>query len=132
MHCSQAAKTADLFMDDIDLLIGCYFAPTLCQDQLEYLQLGTKPFQMTCEQLGSHLHVINHLGHYLPGSVVGGVHFNLFSAADALKRAYFSLMPASWKIQFTESGQILNDINYTHQNLIRFMAIQEALSKHSQ
>ena len=66
------AKTIDCFMDDIGTLIGCCFAPVLHQDQLEHLRMGTELFQMTCEQLGSHLCVINHLGHCLPGSVVGG------------------------------------------------------------
>ena len=93
-------------------------------------RFGTKPFQMSCEQLGSCLCVINHLGHYIPGSYVAGVCFYLFSMEDMLKRAYFSLMPTSWKIKFAESGgQILNDVNYKCQNLICFMAIQVALSK---
>ena len=97
-------------MDNIDTLISCYFAPTLCQDQLEYLCMTTKPFQMTCEQLGSRLCIISHLGHYLPGSIVGGICFDLFFTEDALKHAYSLLMPAFWKIKFAESGQILNNI----------------------
>ena len=78
---------------------------------------------MTCEQLGSCLCVNNHLGHCLPGSVVGGVCFDLFSAEDTLKHAHFSLKPASRKIKFAESGQILNDVNCKCQNLIHFMTI---------
>ena len=86
---------------------------------------------MSCEQLGSRLCVINHLGCYLPGSNIAGVCFDLFAMEDMLKRAYFSLMLTSWKIKFAESGQILNNVNCKHQNLICFMTIQEALSKHS-
>ena len=51
---------------------------------------------------------------------------------DALKCAHFLLMPAPWKIKFAESGQVLNDVKCAHQNLIWFMAIQEALSKCTQ
>ena len=57
--------------------------------------------------------------------------FDLFLTDIVLKHAYFSLMPAAWKIKFAESGQILNNVTHKHQNLIRFMAVQEALSKHS-
>ena len=46
-------------MDNVDTLIGGYFAPALHQDQLEHLHMATKPFQMTCEHLGSRLHVIS-------------------------------------------------------------------------
>ena len=129
---ARAAKMVDSFMEDIDLLVSQYFAPTLYQDQLEYLHTAMKPFQMTCKQLGSRLCVISHLGRYLPGSIVGDICFDLFFTEDTLKHAYFSLMPSPWKIKFAESGQILNDVNCTCQNLIHFMAIQEALSKRSQ
>ena len=90
-------------MDDIDALVGCHFDPTLHQDQIECLHVGAEPFQMTCEQLGSCLRVISHLSRYLPGSVIGRICFDLFSTDDTLKRAYFSLMPASSKIKFAES-----------------------------
>ena len=128
---AQGAKTVDSLMEDMDVLVGCYLAPTAYQDQLEYLLTATKQFQMSCEQLGSCLRVISHLGHYLPGSTVAGIRFNLFATNDVVKRAYFSLMPAAWKIKFAESGQILNNIAYEYQNLVWFMAIQEALSKRS-
>ena len=58
---SQAAKTVDLFMDDVDSLIGCCLAPASHQDKLAHLCAATKPFQMTCEQLESHLRVISHI-----------------------------------------------------------------------
>ena len=129
---AQAARTVDLFTEDLDVLVGCYLAPAACQNQLEYLCTATKPFQMSCEQSGSRLHVISHLGCYLPGSTIAGIRFDLFATDNVLKRANFSLMPAVWKIKFAESGQILNNVAYKHQNLIWFMAIQEALSKRSQ
>ena len=44
-------KTVDLFVEDIDTLIGCCLAPSLCQDKLECLCGAAEPFQMTCEQL---------------------------------------------------------------------------------
>ena len=128
---AQVNKTVDRFWTNLDTLVGHYLAHTAYQDQLEYLCTATKPFQMSCKQLGSPLCVISHLGHYLPGSLIGGVCFDLFATDDTLKRTYFSLIPAAWKIKFAESGQILNDVAYEHQNLVWFMAIQEALSKHS-
>ena len=115
---AQANKTVDTFRTNMDDLVGCCLAPMAYHDQLEYLHTATKPFQMSCEQLGSHLCVISHFGCYLPGSLIGGVHFDLFATNDTLKRAYFSLMPAAWKIKFAESGQILNDVSYECQNLV--------------
>ena len=56
--------------------------------------------------------------------------FPLFANDDLLKRAYFLLMPSSWRIKFAESGQVLEGA-YTYQNLIRFMSIQEMVSKRS-
>ena len=119
-------------MEDVDVLVGQCLAPTAHQDELECLCTATEPFQMSCELLGSCLRVISHLGRHLPGSTVAGVCFDLFATDNVLKRACFSLMPAAWKIEFAESGEILNDVAHECQNLIRFMAIQEALSKRSQ
>ena len=90
-------------MDNIDTLIGCHFVPALHQDQLECLHTATKPFQMTCEQLKFCLCVISHLGPYFPGSIVGGVCFDLFFMEDVLKHAHFLLMPAPWKLKFAKS-----------------------------
>ena len=72
---AQVAKTIDSFMEDIDVLVGHCLSPTACQDQLECLRTGAEPFQMSCEQLGSRLHVISHLGRYLPSSTLAGVCF---------------------------------------------------------
>ena len=79
-------------MDDIDTLIDSYLSPTAHQNQIEHLRTGTMPFQMSHEQLGSQLHVINHLGCYLPHSNIAGVHFDLFAMEDILKRTYFFLI----------------------------------------
>ena len=126
---AQANETVDTFRTNLDTLVEHYFAPTAHQDQLEYLCTAAKPFQMSCKQLVSCLRVISHLDCCLPSSLIDGVCFCLFATDDALKCTYFSLMPASWKNKFAESGQILNDVVYEYQNLSRFMAIQEVLSK---
>ena len=73
-----------MFWTNLDTLVGCYLAPAAYQDQLEYLRTAAKPFQMSCKQLGSRLRVISHLGHHLPGSLIGGVCFYLFTTNNAL------------------------------------------------
>lgn len=130
-NAGNAATLAD-FEADVRRLIGTYLHPTSREDQLEYLRTTTKPFSMSCAALGSRIRVISQLGRYLPGSYDEGanVSFPLFATDDMLKRAYFLLMPSSWRIKFAESGQVLEGA-YTYQNLIRFMSIQEMVSKRS-
>ena len=128
---AQAAKSIDTFATDLDDLIGRYLAPTSYFDQLEYLRSATKPYNQTCEELASRLRVMSRLGQYLPGSrlVPAGGRSELILTDDALKRTFFNLMPMQWKIKFAESGQVLTGNTYTYQNLVRFMSVQEALSK---
>ena len=77
-------------MIDIDVLVGCCLTPMAYQDQFECLCVATKLFQMSCEQLGSCLRVISHLGCYLPGSTIAGIRFDLFATDNVLKRLLLS------------------------------------------
>lgn len=130
---ARAAKTVDTFMEDLRTLIDEYMSPTSYSDQLEYLRSATKPFNMDCAGLGARLRVISKLGRRLPGSIdaTGTIHRELYTTEDEFKRAYFTLMPSSWKIKFAESGHVLEGNTYTYQQLVRFMAVQEAISKRS-
>lgn len=122
---AQAAKTNDTFASDVAELIGQYLAPSSFADQDEYLKSVTKPFNVSCEELGSRLRVINRLSIYLPGSQ-GAV---LYDDGVPIKRAYFRMMLESWKVKFAENGHNLDADDYTYTDLVRFMAIQETISK---
>ena len=126
----RATKTLDSFVEDVRNLIGSFLAPTSFEDQKEYMRSATKPFYMDCAALGARVEVISRLGRLLPGAPVdvNGVEELLFPNDNALKRAFFSLMPSSWKVKFAESGSQL-DGAYEYQALVRFMSIQELVSK---
>ena len=123
---ARVAKTLDSFDQDVAAFIALYFSPSSAEDQREYLRSATKPFAMSCEALGSRLRMISSLCARLPGA--GGA--ELFASEDLKKRALFSLMPTAWRVKFAESGQVL-DGAYTYTSLVRFMSVQEALSKRS-
>ena len=116
--------TVENFKIDVQRLIGQFFSPTSFEDQKEYLRNVQKPYSMSCEQVGSRMRVVSALGRFLPGSN----NQVLYPTEDLLKRAYFHIMLQEWKIKFAESGHVL-DGAYTYVNLIRFMAVQEAISK---
>jgi hypothetical protein len=120
----RATKTIDSFAEDLTTFISFYLSPTSFEDQREYLRSATKPFAMSCELLGSRLRMINNLSKWLPGSNAT----LLYQSDDMLKRAYFALVPTPWRIKFVETGNVL-DGTYTMIALIRFMAVQESLSK---
>lgn len=125
---SRTTKTMDSFHEDLRALIATYLPPSSYEDQLEYMRTATKPFSMSCAALGSRIRVISELGKYLPGARVGTANRKLFESEDALKRAFFLLMPSAWRVKFAESGQVL-DGAYSYHDLIRFMSIQELVSK---
>ena len=120
-----AGVTLDSFNEDLIALVELYFSPSSFEDQREYLRSATKPFAVTCEELHSRLRFINRLSRYLPGSG----NDELFQNELAIKRAYFQMMPNPWRLKFVESGQTLEGNTYTVMSLVRFMAVQEVISK---
>lgn len=128
---ARAGKTVDTFSEDVHALVAEYLPETSYEDQLEFMRTATKPFNTDCETLGARLRVISRLARHLPGSILtpGDAPRPLYTSEDAFKRAFFQLMPSAWKVKFAESGHVLMGATYTMQNLIRFMAVQEALSK---
>lgn len=124
---AQANKTLATFAADLEEFIAIYFAPSSADDQMEYLRSATKPYSMTCEALGARLRVISRLCKRLPGADATP----LIAEGTPMKRAYFALMPQAWRIKFVEAGQVLDVDTYTFVHLVRFMAVQEALSKRS-
>ena len=125
---ARANKTIETFNEDLRTFVGIYLQPTSYEDQLEYMRTATKPFSMSCDALGARLRVISQLGQYLPGSYDGMNRRGLYVDMNALKRAYFVLMPSAWRVKFAESGHVL-DGDYNYQNLVRFMSVQELVSK---
>ena len=127
----RANKTVNTFAEDVRALIAEFMSPTSYEDQLEFLRGSTKPFNVSCEELGARLKVISRLGKYLPGAydATNATERNLFDGDNAYKRAYYSLMPQAWKLEFAKSAHSLDGAGYTYTNLVRYMAVQEALSK---
>lgn len=120
-------KTLDTFDLDVGVFMSMYLAPSSFEDQKEYLRVATKPYTMDCDTLASRLRVVSSLCKRLPGS--NGE--ELFTSEVAFKRAFFALMPTAWRIKFAESGQVLDAAAYGYTDLVRFMAVQEAISKRS-
>ena len=125
----RANKTVNTFAEDLRALVGMFLAPASRDDQLEYMRSITKPFTMSCETLGARIQVVSRLGRFLPGSFYDNDYHDLYETPTAYKRAYFMLMPTAFKIKFAENGSQLDNDACALQNLIRFMAIQEAISK---
>lgn len=122
---AQANKTTDWFRSDLTNLLEVYLSTTAFEDQREYLRASTKPYEMSCEALASRLRIVSTLSKYLPGSG----NQELLPTDDAKKRAYFMLMPMSWRVKFAESGHVLDGNTYSLTSLTRFMGVQQALSK---
>ena len=118
-------KTVDSFREDVTALIALYFSPSSYEDQREYMRSASKPLSMSCEALHGRLRLISQLSVYLPGSN----NVQLLATDQSFKRQYFQLMPNAWKLKFIESGQTLEGDTYTVMSLVRFMAVQEAISK---
>ena len=107
-----------------------FLSPTSYEDQKEFLNTVTKPYSMSCEELGARLMVVNRLSVHLPGSALVN-NFGSFIYPDrtAVKRAYFKMMPQAWKIEFIKSANKLDDNGFGYHELVRYMAMLEALSK---
>ena len=120
-------KTVDSFAVDVGELLATYLPPSSFEDQKEYLREASKPYSMDCDTLASRLRVISSLCKLLPGSDDN----ELFASETAFKRAFFALMPTAWRIKFVESGQVLDGDTFTYTDLVRFMSVQEAISKRS-
>jgi hypothetical protein len=124
LSAARANKTNDSFLEDVSTLISRYNGATAAEDQKEYMRNFTKPYSVSCEVLGTRLRVVSSLCKYLPGA--NGV--ELFVTDDEKKRAYYMMMPNAWRVQFIATGNVL-DGAYDYFDLVRFMSVQESLSK---
>ena len=126
----RTTKTLDTFQQDIFNLLSQYFSPSSRDDQLDYLQNSTKPFTMTVGEVSSRLLVINQLGQWLPGSWDNNyARSTLYLNDTHLKRALFTLMPLTWRVEFAKSGKQLDEDAYKYSMLTQYMALQESLEK---
>ena len=88
--------------------------------QGEYLNQSIKPKAMDCYTLNSHLGLMNTLSILLPGS--GGN--QLLPDTLSHKNMFFKLMLAEWQLKLTSNGIVLDDANYTINQLVDFMEQQ--------
>lgn len=121
---ARANKTNDTFTEDIQAFLRLYMDGTAYHDQKEYIRNSTKPFKLTCLELATRLRVISNLGKLLPGS--NGA--ELFADDAEMKRAYYGMMLDSWKVKFAENGHDFTNVNYSLNDLVRFMTIQEQVA----
>ena len=82
--------------------------------------LASKPFTMSCYELASQLRLLNTLSIYLPGS--GGS--LLYPDDTTMKNAFYCLMLPQWRLNFDDSGNQLDNTNYTINRLISYMEQQ--------
>ena len=75
---------------------------------------------MDCYTLNSHLGLMNTLSILLPGS--GGN--QLLPDTLSHKNTFFKLMLAEWQLKLTSNGIVLDDANYTINQLVDFMEQQ--------
>ena len=88
--------------------------------QGEYLNQSIKPKAMDCYTLNSRLGLMNTLSVLLPGS--GGN--QLLPDALSRKNKFFKLMLAEWQLKLTSNGVVLDNANYTINQLVDFMEQQ--------
>ena len=88
--------------------------------QGEYLNQPIKPKAMDCYTLNSRLGLMNTLSILLLGS--GGN--QLLPDTLSRKNTFFKLMLAEWQLKLTSNGIVLDDANYTINQLVDFMEQQ--------
>ena len=88
--------------------------------QGKYLNQSIKPKAMDCYTLNSRLGLMNTLSVLLPGS--GGN--QLLPDTLSRKNMFFKLMFAEWQLKLTSNGIVLDNANYTINQLVDFMEQQ--------
>ena len=88
--------------------------------QGEYLNQSIKPKAMDCYTLNNRLGLMNTLSVLLPGS--GGN--QLLPDTLSCKNTFLKLMLTKWQLKLTSNGIVLDDANYTINQLVDFMEQQ--------
>ena len=116
------AKTANNFIPDgITKFLRRFFPSNAFLIQGEYMRLVMKPKALDVYAVSGRVRLINTLSQYLPGSN----RQKLYTTPVDEKNAFFRMMLPSWQLKFTETGQELDDPNYTYDRLVQFMANQQ-------
>ncbi len=97
----------------VNQLITHYVHPTDLADQQRYLEMVKKPSTLICQELGSHLKLINKLMSLWQGQA-GNHPFDILG----LKRTYYNQMLEPWKLSFLERGLNFLEPTYTFDSII--------------
>ena len=118
---TTASKTATAdFPNNVQQFLLAYMPSNAFNIQRDYMVLASKPFTMSCYELASQLRLLNTLSIYLPGS--GGS--LLYPDDTTMKNAFYCLMLPQWRLNFDDSGNQLDNTNYTINRLISYMEQQ--------
>ncbi len=117
-----AALTNANFDTAIEEWLSNYLEPTAYSDQKEYFVTATKAFSMSVKETASRIKQIVAYMVMMPGYPGGGA--AVYTDAE-LKTVFYRIMRPQWKVKFDASGNDITDVNYTWDNLVRWMSAQE-------
>ena len=120
-HNPWTKTAANFITDGVSKFLRRFFPSNSFLIQGEYMRLVMKPKVLDVYAVSGRARLINTLSRYLPGS--GGN--KLYNTPLEEKNAFFRMMLPAWQLKFTESGQELDDPNYTYDRLVQFMANQQ-------
>ena len=118
-----APKAVNFNTASLPCILCWYFLSNSFHTKCEYMHSAMKPKSVDCYTLSGHVHCINTLSTYLPGS--GGT--MLYTMATTLKNTLFCLMLLEYEQKFTSSGHALDDDDYSYNCLAQFMDQENVL-----
>ena len=91
-----------------------------------FLDRSKKPYAMTCVELSSHLHFMNQLMQFFPGTN------NIAPFSEAhLKLIFLNMMLVKFRTQFAISGRHITDDTFSLDQLVDYMTVLEEVSQAS-
>ena len=114
--------TASFRSDLVPQFVARFIPTNSFLTQKEYMQAQIKPYNMDVFTMSNRFRLINELSAYLPGSGNN----KMFPDAFDQKLAFFRLMLEDWQLAFANSGNLLENNAYSYNELVQYMANQEA------
>jgi len=123
-----ADRTDANFLVDVQTFLTEFVSTSSRLDQAEYMRNFKKtPTNITVENLSNRLMFINRLSRWFPGDGYQNA-TTLFPTENDRKRAFFLMMPDTWRLSLLETGVDIDEQNYTLRNLVLTMSNKAAAS----
>jgi len=107
------------FNEGLRLFVRCYTSVSALMDQSSYMENTKKPMSIPSRALGIRVRFINQL--LAPLTADGNAPWD----EERLKVFLYKMMPQRWQGNLLTAGHSIVNPNYTVENLIDFMLIQE-------